>query len=42
MKPSEDEDTEELRDEAFWDDDGALIFEEDDSEVADREFGREY
>lgn len=43
MEPREDEESiEELRDEAFWDDDGALVFEEDDSEVQDRAYGREY
>lgn len=43
MNPEEDKDIEKLRDEAFWDDDGALVFEEDDEDdYNDRALGREY
>ena len=44
MNPEEDEKSiEELRDEAFWDDDGAMVFEEEDmDDYNDRAVGREY
>lgn len=43
MEPREDDEKsiEELRDEAIWDDDGAMVF-EDESEIDDRAYGREY